>query len=140
MTEQIEKTLKMYELAFLIKEEEQAPAVEALVKARGGEIKSAAPLKRTALAYKIKKESSAFFGVLNIEMEPENAKALEHDLQMSPVVLRSLIVVPDSVETGKKKQTGSRASAGSDAPRKKEDTELSNEVLQKQIEELAAKN
>jgi len=139
MTENQEKILKSYELAFLVKEETDAPAVEAMVKAREGAVKAVAPLKRTALAYKIKKESSAFFGVLNVEMEAAEAKALEHDLQMSPIVLRSLLVIPDPIDTGKR-PTGPRTpSAEGAAPRKKEEVAgLSNEILQKQIEELAA--
>lgn len=138
MTENQDKILKSYELAFLTKEEADAQSVEAAVKSRGGTVKSSAPLKRTALAYKIKKESSAFFGVLSVEMEPAEAKALEHDLQMNSVVLRFLLIIPDPIDTGKR-PSELRAPATDGAPRKREEVPgLSNEILQKQIEELAA--
>lgn len=134
------KDKKEYELAFLIKEEGELPAVLDSIKRHGAEISLEGPLKNLSLAYKIKKQTSAIFGYCHFQLEPENLSALDHDLRMNSPIIRFLVITPPF---SKAKSSPSRISARSRiSPSKSEDVPakstlpLSNEALEKKIEEI----
>lgn len=50
---------------------------------------------RRKLAYNIQKQQFATYITLNFELEPENLAELEHELKVSPEVIRHLLIVKD---------------------------------------------
>jgi ribosomal protein S6 len=141
--ETADKDQKEYELAVLVRKEEDLPAISALVKEHSGELVADFRAKRVALAYPIKKEKEAIFAYANFRSLPETAKTLEHDLNVRQDVLRSLITIPPKVkekseavrEMPVKKASAPRPSAGI-AESKQTSGPLSNEALEKKIEEI----
>lgn len=139
------KDKKTYELALLLKREEDLPGVLTLVAQHQGELVSEPRAKKLALAYKIKGETEAIFAYTDFSMLPGNAKDLEHDLGTRQDVIRSMIIiapppserreVPFSAMPPKRRgrPTTGRTAAESKpaAPRP-----LSNEALEKKIEEI----
>lgn len=138
-----ESNKKDYEISFLCKEEGGPEELRKFVLRSGGEILLEGPVERIALAYKIKKESTAYFGYFHFAMEPAEAKALEHDLNTAPFVLRYLIVTPPFQKMkprgmGRPKTKGQQAPEPTATAEKKsvESLPLSNEALEKKIEEI----
>ena len=142
MTE--EKITKEYELAFLGQEENAAQKVAELVTRLGGEIILQGPVERIALEYKIKKAASAYFGYFHLRMIPVQIEELKKELNVFSPLLRFLIVTPPFE---KMKPRSARPTRPSSAPvggqsqpeapeRKPETLPLSNEALEKKIEEI----
>src|SRR5882724_12019583 len=99
------KESKLYEVGFLIKAEDAAQDVMRLLKQHGAEIASEGALKTLTLAYPIKKTTSGFFGYIQFRLSPDNINALQHDMRMTPSVLRSIFVMatvlrPDDSRSG----------------------------------------
>ncbi len=131
--EATETVKKEYEIAFLVRDEVAVEDLVRLLSQHQAEIKSEAPLRRIALAYKIKKESAAYFGVYQFEAQAEQVKALEHDLRISSSVIRALIVKHPSKAPGERPRTGHPRPA---SEKKAAAPALSNEALEKKIEEI----
>jgi ribosomal protein S6 len=140
--EDTEKVEKEYEIGVLVRKEEDLPEVRRVVERHGGKFANDFQAKRIALAYPIKHEKEAIFAFTRFSAEPAEAKQLEHDLETMTVVLRPLITVRakilrrEVVAAGKKRMTTSRPAmpvAQSSAPLVHT---LSNEALEKKIEEM----
>lgn len=132
------KDKKEYEIAYLARTEEDAAAVVAMVRGEVNEIREERPAGRIKLAYEIEGESEAFFGVLKGMIEPLRAKALEDALRMDKRVLRSMII---TVEIKGKRKGGDSPRGEAMNPRPARPMEpqsmpLSNEALEKKIEEI----
>jgi ribosomal protein S6 len=139
MTEVIENNKKHYEVGFLVQSEDSAPEVAALLKRYSAEITTEGTLRRIHLAYKIKKEISAVFGFFQFMAEPEQAKKLEQDLRTNSLFIRSLIIKLPKVSKKQKQSDASRAARPQvtrPAPELKPAPSLSNEALEKKIEEI----
>jgi ribosomal protein S6 len=142
--EDTEKVEKEYEIGVLVRKEDDIPEVRRVVEQHGGKFASDFQAKRVALAYPIKREKEAVFAFSRFKTEPTEAKRLEHDLETTNVVLRSLITVPfkisrrDAVGAGKRRmQAASRPSTS--VPQSNASSSmhvLSNEALTKKIEEM----
>jgi small subunit ribosomal protein S6 len=130
------KDKKEYELGYLLKEEKNAEILDA-VRTLGGDITLEGPVNRTKLAYEIQKESEAYFGFVQFMMEPTKAKELEAILGLNKNVMRSLIMTPPPMKE-KKRPEGSEAPKPAAPVReaKAQPTTLSNEALEKKIEEI----
>ena len=127
---------KEYELAFLVNEETDAPGIVEALKAAGAELRLEGPVRKVALAYKIKKQDSAYFGFVHFAMESAAAKSLEGVLALRPEILRYMIVTPPSVQAKPFQQsTGPRPPAAKPYEPKTAPA-LSNEALEKKIEEI----
>ncbi len=137
-------TTKEYELAFLAAEESGAPKVSAAIAKNGGGGFLPRPVERIALEYKIKKATSAYFGFLHFRMAPMGAKALEHEMNVMPGILRFLIITPPFVKTKPRiarPWSGIAPAAASLTPSDRVEREqtslpISNEALEKKIEEI----
>ena len=128
---------KEYEISFLTTAEEGSAAVTKLIREKGGTLTLEGGLKKIALAYKIKKETEAFFGVYRFEMDGTGVKELEKDLLVTPLILRSIIIVPPKIKPQAPRRDPSAPRTAPAAPEKKAGTEvLSNEALEKKIEEI----
>lgn len=140
-----EKDKKTYELALLIKKEEDLSGTLELLRQHNGEVLAEPRMKKLALAYKIKGETEAVFVTLGFRSAPEDAKNLEHDLSTRQDVLRSMVLIapppsdrPAMTSFPRERhgrpmasRTPSTGDAKPAAPRP-----LSNEALEKKIEEI----
>lgn len=133
-----QKDKKEYEVGFLVREESKAREVVDAVKAAGGEVTLEGPVNRIRLAYQIDKQTEALFGFTQFMMDPAAAKALEKALTMNPDVLRFLILTPPPLkEKPRKPREAMPRPASKPYPsRAPEAPTLSNEALEKKIEEI----
>ena len=144
-----DKEKKLYELALLLKKEDDLPGVLTLLKQLNGEVASEPRAKRLMLAYKIKGHTEAVFVSLTFHAFPEDAKNLEEDLNTRQDVIRFMILVsppPSMQPTGpmtamppmkRGRPAGIRANApGESKPMARPAGPLSNEALEKKIEEI----
>jgi len=139
MTTKIQKNSegkKVYELAFMLKDPSSEKAVLDFLAQHKAVILNQSPVNSMKLAYPIKKHLSAFFGVINLEMEPENMKALSSALNLSADVLRFLIIAvpkakksPERSERSEVRKPAKTETAGSSSV-------LSNKALEEKLEEI----
>lgn len=133
--EQKEEIKKEYELGFLVKEEDEAAGLISALKDMGAEILLEGPVRKTALAYEIKKQTSACFGFTQFMMEPAAAKSLEAALNVRPELLRFLLMTPPT-STARPQPVGGPQKPVSKPHEPKTAPALSNEALEKKIEEI----
>ncbi len=138
---------KEYEIAVLIKTEADLPNVLTLIGQHEGEISAEPKARNLALAYEIKKHKEAVFAYCNFRAYPENAKNLEKDLNSRTDVLRSMIIasppaaekiMPNMGAMRRPRRPMRSATPGAEAPAAKPQAPrpLSNEALEKKIEEI----
>ncbi len=144
------KEKKAYELALLLKTEEDVAKAMTLLKQHNGELVSEPRAKKLALAYEIKKQNEAIFAYVTFHALPSDAKELERDLLNRPEILRSMIVVAEAqsdrpadmsafpaMHRGRPSSVAPRsAPTGSEARPSTPRGPLSNEALEKKIEEI----
>ena len=138
------KSPKLYEMSFLVKDENDALHGAELIKKFSGTVVKEPVLRRIALSYPIKKHTSAVFGFLTFHMAGDSVKAMEHDLRTDAVIIRALIIsIVPKKERAKRDETRgmpyrpapvapARAMERKSAP----PAALSNEALTKKIEEI----
>lgn len=148
-----DKDKKEYELALLLKSEEDVAAVTTLVGQHNGEGISEPRAKRLQLAYEIKKHAEAVFVYFTFKMFGDDIKALEHDLNTRADVLRFMVIaspapaertasspLPPREErrprTPSYSAAPSASAASGEAPKPAAPRPLSNEALEKKIEEI----
>jgi ribosomal protein S6 len=142
--EDIEK--KEYEIAVLLKTEGDLANVLTFIAQHGGEVISEAKARNLALAYEIKKQKEAVFAYCNFRAYPEEAKTLEHDLNSRQDVLRFLIIAsPPPAEKAVpamgvmrrgRRPTRTAGPTSEAATKPQAPRPLSNEALEKKIEEI----
>lgn len=138
MEENNNKIVKEYELSAISKDEAGFSAASTLIKQHQFEILFESSIKKISLAYEIEKESEAFFGYFHISGNPENIKALNHDLKTSKKVLRFLILTPPFVKSKAipTSPTKPKNRVASKSEKVSPDKTLTNEALEKKIEEI----
>ncbi len=136
MEEEIQQ--KEYEISFLAKDETGRDTVLNLLRQEGGGVLMEGPVEKIALAYDIEKNSSAYFGYMHFRLTPDKLPALQRDLGTKSGVFRFLIVTPPFAKT-KPRSMGRPKAAVAPGPvptRSPEPLPLSNEALEKKIEEI----
>lgn len=136
-----EKDKKEYELAFLVKGEEDMPAVLALVAQHNGEITLEPRAKKIALAYEIKGHTEAVFVSCGVRAYGEDMKSLENDLNTRQDVIRSLVIAQAPmaerpISTFPARRGRPRTASAEESPKPTAPRPLSNEALEKKIEEI----
>ena len=145
-----ERDRKEYELALLLKSEDNLAGVLKLVTQHNGEGVSEPRAKRLQLAYEIKKHAEAVFVYFTFKMFGDEIKALEHELNTHADVLRFMVIaspapaertatsaMPPREERRPRSSTPYTApSAPAEAPKAAPSKPLSNEALEKKIEEI----
>jgi ribosomal protein S6 len=147
-----EKDKKEYELALLLKSEENIPKVVALVTAHNGEGVSEPRAKRLQLAYEIKKQTEGVFVYFTFKMFGDDMKTLETELNVHADVLRFMVIASPApaertansampVREERHQRSAPRSSAPAaaapaEAPKAAPSRPLSNEALEKKIEEI----
>lgn len=135
-----------YEISFIVKGEDVAE-VKKLIEECQGVVQNEKPLEKVTLAYPVKKEKQGFKGVMVINSTKEDIKKLEEKMRFTEGVLRCLIqkkkktekkIERSSEEEGYKK-TGSENKIGlvPKEAKKMFEPALTNEALEKQIEEIS---
>lgn len=129
---------KEFEISYLVRGEKDSSEIFKLLKQHDFEISFESQAKRITLAYKIKKEISAYFGFARFKGDPAEIKSLNHDLESSDLILRFLIIASPFVQT----KTASQKPRPVTTTKIKTEFEtkpnlpLSNEALEKKIEEI----
>ena len=145
-----DKDKKEYELALLIKNEDNMPGVLALVAQHNAEGVSEPRAKRLQLAYEIKKHHEAVFVYFTFKAFGDDIKALEHDLNTYGDVLRSMVIAspapaertatsampPREERRGRSSTPYTAPAAPTEPPKPAASKPLSNEALEKKIEEI----
>ncbi len=139
-----DKDKKEYELALLLKSDGDAASVVALVGQHGGEGVSEPRAKRLQLAYEIKGLTEAVFASFTFTMFADVVKSLEHDLNTRSDIVRFMVIAsPEASERSaasplppREERHPRSAGAPSDAPKPSIPRPLSNEALEKKIEEI----
>jgi ribosomal protein S6 len=143
-----DKDKKEYELALLLKSEGDLAGVMTLVGQHNAEGVSEPRAKRLQLAYEIKGNTEAVFVYFTFKMFGDDIKALEHDLGTRADVLRSMVIAspapaertaasPMPPREERRPRTPSYTPAPpSEVPRPQAPRPLSNEALEKKIEEI----
>ncbi len=135
---------RTYEIGFLATEEGGAQAVLEALKRRGAEILLEGPVEKITLAYAIKRQTGAYFGYMHFRVSPDAVRVIADDVKGHAAILRSLVVTPPLMKP-KPRWEGSkvrqRTIAGAPQPQlqpevSKSPLPLSNEALEKQIEEI----
>ena len=137
-----EKEHKLYELALLLKNEDDAAHVAQWITQHNGEVVGEPRIKRLALAYKIKGFTEASFLSCTFRAVGADVKSFEHDLRTQPEAIRSLIMI--AIPPNERRDplaapafaTQRRMSRPAAEPRPAAPQPLSNEALTKKIEEL----
>lgn len=128
-----DKEFKSYEVAFLVKTEEAAGGVFKLVESYGGEFMGEPQVRPMALAYEVGGVRQAYFCVCQTKLPIGEAKNLENSFRTHKEVLRFLVILlPKAAPAGKGRVRPVKPSV----PEKKEPATLSNEALEKKIEEI----
>jgi len=148
------KDPKNYELAILLKSEEQVTEMSAYLGQHQATLSGEPKVKKLALAYPVKKEKEAIFVSYLFSAIPTDAKKLEQDLAVRTDVLRSMIIIAVPAEEGRvsmgdapfarrrsmSPRTNTRPAAAPavpSAPRPAPSpAHLTNDALEKKIEEI----
>lgn len=133
---------RYYELGFLVKNENTEPVARVLQTNKAA-IYEEGDLTKIILSYPIKKEGAAFFGYCRFTGLPEAAIAIKEALKFEPEVLRAILIkLPANTLTKSAKAAsaeGKRIIRRREAePKKDGETGLTNEDLEKKIEEILA--
>ena len=142
-----EKDKKAYEIALLLKAEEDLTGAVEFVHQHNAEAASEPRAKKLALAYTIKGHDEAVFASFVVKMAPADAKQLERDLLLRPEVIRSMVMIASTqVERPAFSGTpfpmarrGRPTTSETREPREARPAPpqtLSNEALEKKIEEI----
>ncbi|MCL5007041.1 MAG: 30S ribosomal protein S6 [Patescibacteria group bacterium] len=130
---------KSYEISFLLGNENDVEAVLKHLSQIGAEILNEGKISEVSLAYPIKKLASASFGWIYFSALPEKIGELNSALKMDGKIIRYLIITPPIVKTEKKrpaKASEKEESSAPAAPVATAENELSNEELEKKLEEI----
>lgn len=133
-----EDNKKEYELSFLSRTEEGARQVLDVIKAQGADVSFESPVNKITLAYKIEKESTAFFGYFFFSVSPQEIKPIDEALKIKGDILRFLIITPPFAKNSPRAAMGQRNRPQRPAVEKPAQP-LSNEALEKKIEEILNK-
>jgi ribosomal protein S6 len=143
--ENTEKDKKNYEIAFLVKNEDDIPGVVSFLNQHDVEILTEPRAKNVALAYEIKKNKEAVFAYSTFKATAADVKNLEKDISMGNEIIRSLITsLPKKSSRSEvveerapeRKMRTSRPTAPYSEAKLSSPRTLSNEALEKKIEEI----
>ncbi len=136
----MEKTVKPYEISFLLRSEEDAAIVVKKLSDMGAEISSEGPVERISLAYPIKKETSAHFGYVNFSANPAIIKGISDALGFEPKVIRFLIITPPVAKmVPRRTDFHHQPEKAADSAIKSKTEPLSNAELEEKLEEILKK-
>lgn len=113
---------------------EDFSATKERIKRLGGVILSEKPAQKLRLAYPIKKQQYCFSATMEIELPPLAVKDLANELKLDEAVLRSAIYIASDKTEERSERPIARRPVRS--VRKPVEAALTNEALEKKIEEI----
>lgn len=129
----------MYEISFVFKTED-ASALEGILARHGTGVHAGGEVKKVRLAYPLKKNEYGFWGSFRFEAEPGNLEKIFKDLKLEGNLIRYLVT---RLEEKKVEARSERKNSQvvpmvgkSDEPRRHQEPALTNEELEKKIEEI----
>ncbi len=130
----------MYEISFILKEED-ASSIKKVFSSYEVEVPALQELRKIRLAYPIKKSEYGFLGYFTFETSPENLEKIFKDLKLKEDLFRYMVTKPGEKETEVKEgrrvtQAAAPYSKKTDEPKRHPDPVLTNEELEKKIEEI----
>jgi ribosomal protein S6 len=138
----MDKELKNYEIAFLVKSEEDQGEIIKILKNSQLPVIGEGRISKIKLAYPIKKENFAFSGYLYFSGSSQDIRNLTNSFKNEPKILRFSVIAQPIVkkdERGMVERASSRQvqEVTPQLPKKPTVTEtLSNEALEKKLEEI----
>ncbi|MCL4405284.1 MAG: 30S ribosomal protein S6 [Patescibacteria group bacterium] len=132
----MEKTLKSYEISFLLKSEVDAAVLVKKLSDLGAEISKEGPIEHINLAYPIKRETSAYFGYMNFNAEPGVVKSINDALELETKILRFLIITPPIEKMVPRRNDYYRQAEQTTEAAKAKVEPLSNAELEEKLEEI----
>lgn len=129
-----EQNKKEYEISFLLTSAEAEKEFANTLTKLGVELFFQKPAASIALAYKIKRHASAFFGYYHFRATPDVITQIKETLNLAPNVLRFLIVTPPVKPM--MEQSGDRVSRVEKKAAAPSSPILSNEALSEKLEEI----
>ncbi len=133
------KDKKEYELSFVLADETGVSEVDQVLARYGAEVSFRSPVTLIRLAYPIKKHESAYFGFVYFTVLPDAPAKIRGSLALAPKVLRSIMITPpmrQPVREPREARGIKREEAVIPAPAPKPETAVSNEALEKKLEEI----
>lgn len=127
-----------YELSF-VTQSEDAASVKALLAKNNAQIVNDRPISKIQLAYKIAKQGYGFMGTSEFLADAESAVALRKDIQLEKDILRGIVIKlkePKVSETGTEERMVGKGPTAPQRLRNMFGGALSNEALEKKIEEI----
>ncbi|RME61357.1 30S ribosomal protein S6 [Candidatus Parcubacteria bacterium] len=141
--------VRSYELSYVVRSENGVSRILQILKDQEGEIEFEGPCNSLELAYPIKKTKKAYFGYFHLKLPAEKVENLTKALRMEEEVLRFLLITPPIVKPkprpqqaaasraqGQTSRTQMQEGGKETVVRKPEKLPLSNEDLEKKIEEI----
>jgi len=111
-------------------------AVKSALEKAGARINFEGQASRITLSYPIKKEREAHFGYFQFEVTPDKIKEIDEELKNSQEIIRFLTITPGYLKNRGKPQIFSRPRPSAVKPAEGKSLPLSNEALEKKIEEI----
>lgn len=137
----LQEDILVYEISFFQKMEEDEQVKKAIT-ANGGVVLEEKPIVKVRFAYPIEKESQGFMGVIRFRMSGPSLSALSSALGLEKELFRFMITRTDRAgETVTDEEKGRRRMQRRSPSREPKKTfgatALSNEALEKKIEEIS---
>lgn len=137
---------KTYEITFFIGDE-NVSSVVALLKKHGAQIMEEKPLQKTVPAYAIKKQTQCFIGVIRFSAMPSTVENMRNDLNLEHTVYRfmihtvpqkkaSVVIQSEATFSLSSQERPKSATVEKKGPRRFFEKILTNEALEKKIEEM----
>lgn len=104
------------------------------IKRFGGVVLSEKPAQKLRLAYPIKKQQYCFSSIMEIELPPLAVKDLTNELKLDETILRSAIYIASAKAEERSERPAMRRPVR--GIRKPPEAVLTNEALEKKIEEI----
>lgn len=137
-----EKTSKPYEIGYLVRSEEGTSALIGHLKRLGAEILSEGELRSIKLSYPVQHLSSAYFGYIHFEINPELIGSLNDALKLDDQITRFLIITPPFLRDRSRGPESAPTQPRRVIKAKSEVNEgatVSNDLLEEKLEEILNK-
>jgi ribosomal protein S6 len=142
----MEKETKNYEIGFLTSGEEDIKEVTKELDAHKAKILNPGKSKKVNLAYKIEKQSVAFFTYIQFNMDPAQVESLSNKLKLNSKILRFMVINLPAIAMKAQKEMEKPTEQPENHPVKQKSSEtpkkassddfVNNELLEKKLEEI----
>lgn len=136
----MEEQKKFYEIGFVFGVEEGKTQVEKTIKDLQGEIIREGENLKLRLSYPINKQTNGFFSYVRFMLDPKDIDVLKKTLKLNSSILRFLVIKPTEGEGRTQPEREIKRErvvlASVELPSRKSTDTLSNEELEKKIEEI----